>query len=100
MDAGAVQTPQSALTNGGGGGAQQQLQRQLANGSPQNDLSQVLEALQAIYAPNSSNDTRRQATEYLEQAKRHPEAPLQGYALANDRSQPAALRHYGLSTLR
>lgn len=93
MDAGAGQTPQSALLNGDGA------QQHLANGSPQNDLSQVLEALQAIYAPNSSNDTRRQATEYLEQAKRHPEAPSQGYALANDHSQPAALRHYGLTML-
>jgi exportin-5 len=95
MDAGADQhAPQTALANGGGG-AQQHHQ----NGSTQNDLSQVLEALQAIYAPNSSNDTRRQATEYLEQAKRHPEAPSQGYTLANDRSQPAALRHYGLTML-
>jgi exportin-5 len=91
MDAGAgQQAPQTALANGGGGHP---------NGSAQNDLSQVLEALQAIYATNSSNDTRRQATEYLEQAKRHPDAPSQGYALASDRSQPAQLRHYGLTML-
>ena len=94
MDAGAGQTPQTALTNGCGSAQQQHL-----NGSSHNDISQVLAALQAIYAPISSNDTRRQATEYLEQAKRHPEAPSQGYTLANDRSQPAALRHYGLTML-
>jgi exportin-5 len=91
MDAG-QQAPQTALANGGGGAQQ-------SNGSTQNDLSQVLQALQAIYAPNSSNDTRRQATEYLEQAKRHPDAPSQGYALASDRAQPAQLRHYGLTML-
>jgi exportin-5 len=94
MDAGADhQAPQTALANGGGAHPPP------LDGSTQNDLSQVLEALEAIYAPNSSNDTRRQATEYLEQAKRHPEAPSQGYTLANDRSQPAALRHYGLTML-
>lgn len=91
MDAGDGQTPQAALQNGGGSTQH--------NGTSQNDLSQVLEALQAIYASTSSNDTRRQATEYLEQAKRHPDAPSQGYTLANDRSQPAALRHYGLTLL-
>jgi exportin-5 len=92
MDAGAGGA--SALANGGGSAQQNHL-----NGNTPNDLSQVLEALQAIYATNSSNDTRRQATEYLETAKRHPEAPSQGYTLANDRSQPAALRHYGLTML-
>lgn len=95
MDAGAEHAaPQTALANGGDGAHHHQ-----GNGTAQNDLSQVLEALQAIYASNSSNDTRRQATEYLEQAKRHPDAPSQGYTLANDRSQPAALRHYGLTML-
>ena len=64
-----------------------------------NDISQVLAALGAIYEPTSSNDTRRQATEYLEQAKRHPEAPSNGHTLALDKSQPAQLRHYGLQML-
>ncbi|KAH7393781.1 armadillo-type protein [Phaeosphaeria sp. MPI-PUGE-AT-0046c] len=95
MDAGAEHAaPQTALANGGHGAHHHE-----SNGNTQNDLSQVLEALQAIYATNSSNDTRRQATEYLEQAKRHPDAPSQGYTLATDGSQPAALRHYGLTML-
>jgi exportin-5 len=63
------------------------------------DLSQVLSALQAIYEPSSSNETRRHATEYLEEAKRHPEAPSNGYTLARDSTQPAQLRHYGLTML-
>ena len=95
MNAGANNTPQPALTNGGGQTAQQQQ----ANGHNQSDLSQVLEALQAIYATSSNNDTRRQATEYLEQAKRHPEAPSHGHTLARDSSQPPQLRHYGLIML-
>lgn len=97
MNAEAAGTPQAALGNGSGEAHHHQ-HRQLNGGSP-SDLSQVLEALQAIYAPASSNDTRRQATEYLEQAKRHPEAPSHGHTLALDRAQPAQLRHYGLTML-
>ncbi|KAF2177392.1 ARM repeat-containing protein [Zopfia rhizophila CBS 207.26] len=84
MDSGSGKNP--AITNGG-------------HQTSQNDLSQVLQALQAIYDSRSSNDTRRQASEFLEQAKRHPEAPSHGYTLALDKSQPAQLRHYGLSML-
>ncbi|RYN69504.1 hypothetical protein AA0118_g550 [Alternaria tenuissima] len=91
MNAGADQAPQ---TNGGDGA---QHQHHSANGD--SDLSQILEALQAIYAKASTNDTRRQATEYLEQAKRHPEAPSHGHTLALDRSQPVPLRYYGLTML-
>lgn len=81
----------SAQASTNGGGASQ-------NGTP-GDLSQVLQALQAIYDPSSTNDTRRQATEYLEQAKQRPDAPAHGRTLALDRSQPAPLRHYGLTML-
>lgn len=82
---GASATPQDGLAGGANAHAA--------------DLSQVLHALQAIYDPKSNNETRRHATEYLEQAKRHPEAPAHGHTLARDRSQPAQLRHYGLTML-
>jgi exportin-5 len=84
MAAGALGSPQTALAH--------------ENGT-HGDLSQVLQALQAIYEPTSTNDTRRQATEYLEAAKQHPDAPANGRTLALDRSQPAQLRHYGLTML-
>ncbi|KAF2122033.1 armadillo-type protein [Lophiotrema nucula] len=94
MHSGGLGAPQStAAANGGSGAAP------LNASSTTNDLSQVLEALQAIYDPASSNDTRRQASEYLEQAKQHPEAPSHGHTLALNKSQPAQLRHYGLSML-
>lgn len=96
MNAGVDHTPPTALSNGGGGSEAHHHQQ---NGAAPSDLSQVLEALQAIYASSSSNDTRRQATEYLEQAKRHPQAPSHGHTLALDASQPAQLRHYGLTML-
>lgn len=92
MDAGAARPPHFALSNGRPGGT--------AHADPASGhLSQVLQALQAIYSPASSNDNRREATEYLEHAKRHPEAPEHGHQLALDRAQPAQLRHYGLTML-
>ncbi|KAF2470325.1 ARM repeat-containing protein [Lindgomyces ingoldianus] len=93
MDSGAIKPPPNAHTNGGGPGTH------YTHGGTDSDLSQVLQALQAIYDPSSSNTTRRHASEYLEQAKRHPEAPSLGHTLAIDKSQPAQLRHYGLSML-
>ena len=63
------------------------------------DLSHVHEALDAVYSPRSTNARRKEATAFLEQAKRDPQAPQVGYTLASDRSQPATVRHYGLSLL-
>ncbi|OCK81321.1 ARM repeat-containing protein [Lepidopterella palustris CBS 459.81] len=88
MDSGS-KTPPQPTTNGGG----------VPHKESQHDLSQVLQALEAIYNPRSSNDTRQQASAYLEQAKRLPEAPAHGFELAFNKSQPPALRHYGLSML-
>lgn len=88
MSAGAATAPQPRLASGS---------TALLDQNP--DLAQVLQALQAIYSSASTNDTRRHATEFLDQAKRHPEAPFHGHALAHDKSQPAQLRHYGLTML-
>lgn len=87
MDAGAASAPQTAVPNGGG------------NPDAHLDLSQVMQALQAIYSPQSTNDTRLHATEYLEQAKRHPEAPSNGRTLALNNAQPPELRLFGLQML-
>lgn len=88
MDSGS-KTPPQPITNGGS----------VEHGETQHDLSQVLQALEAIYDPHSSNDTRKHASAYLEHAKRLPEAPAHGFNLALDKTQPPALRHYGLSML-
>jgi exportin-5 len=90
MDAGA---PKAAIVANGHSGGDAHLTHSST------DLTQVLQALQAIYDSSSSNDTRRHATQYLEEAKRHPEGPSHGRTLALDRSQPAQLRHYGLTML-
>ncbi len=93
--------PPQGLPNGGGGGGggSSSSAASQSNGHHSSDFSQVLEAIQAVYAPTSSNDTRRQATEYLEQAKRDPNAPSHGYTLAADQSQLVHVRYYGLGLL-
>lgn len=65
----------------------------------QNDLDRLLQALEAIYNPRSSNDLRKQATLFLDRIKTDPSAPASGFALATDRARPHIVRHYGLSLL-
>lgn len=63
------------------------------------DASAILEALNVIYNPRSSNVQRKDATLYLEDAKSTSSAPLQGYSLAADKTRDPAVRHYGISVL-
>ncbi|GAB7356132.1 hypothetical protein MBLNU459_g6730t1 [Dothideomycetes sp. NU459] len=62
-------------------------------------LPQIVLALEATYDPRTPNDTRRSALDYLDTAKRQPDAPQHGYSLALDKSQQPAVRHFGLSLL-
>ncbi|GME51099.1 ARM repeat-containing protein [Neofusicoccum parvum] len=63
------------------------------------DFSRMLEALEAIFDPRSSNSTRQDASAYLEQVKQHRDAPAYGFQLALDQSHPVHLRYYGLTVL-
>lgn len=63
------------------------------------DVSHIKQALEAVYSPQSSNETRQAASSFLEDAKRHAQAPTYGYELARERTNPPILRHYGLSML-
>ncbi|KAL9063017.1 MAG: hypothetical protein Q9157_008474 [Trypethelium eluteriae] len=74
-------------------------QHSQASSTSLHDLSQIHGALDAVYSPHSTNDQRQEATAFLEQAKRDSQAPHFGYGLASDQSQPASVRHYGLSLL-
>ena len=67
--------------------------------TPTDDLSRIVQALEAIYHPSTNNETRQAASSFLEDAKRAPEAPERGYSLAIDASKNLVLRHYGLSML-
>lgn len=87
---GAAAPPLYSTTNGASNDAE-------AGSGP--DLSQVLPALEAIYDPRSTNETRQAASGYLERAKRLPEAPQYGFNLVLEKSNPPQLRYYGLSML-
>ncbi|KAF2459593.1 armadillo-type protein [Lineolata rhizophorae] len=63
------------------------------------DLAQIPAALTAVHDPRSTNETRRAASAYLEQAKRHPSAPQYGFSLAAAKQSPGHLRLYGLSMI-
>jgi exportin-5 len=62
-------------------------------------LTKIHQALEVVHSPYSTNDARRQAQSFLEEVKDIPEAPMQGYNLASDKSQSPVVRHYALSLL-
>jgi exportin-5 len=73
----------------------------LRNGSDTNVNipARIHDALQLIHNPYSANDARREAQQFLEEVKAIDEAPLHGYTLASDKTQPPVVRHYALSLL-
>ena len=66
---------------------------------PQFDIPNILQALQLIHNPSTSNTDRRQASDYLEQLKVSQHVAGHGFVLASDRSQEPLVRHFGLSIL-
>ena len=66
---------------------------------PSGPETQIPHALEVIHNPRSSNSLRQEASLYLEDIKSDNEAPYHGFALASEKSQPAIVRHYGLSLL-
>jgi exportin-5 len=63
------------------------------------DLTIILQAVEAIYDPRSSNDTRSAANQLLEDTKASLQARDIGFSLAIDNTKDATLRHYGLTLL-
>ncbi|CAG9991321.1 unnamed protein product [Clonostachys byssicola] len=70
-----------------------------SNGTSEQIFHRIRQALEIVHSPYSSNDSRRDAQNFLETVKEMPEAPFHGYTLANDRAQAHIVRHYGLSLL-
>nr|POE48760.1 protein msn5 [Quercus suber] len=62
-------------------------------------LETVIRALTATLDPRVPNSIRQQALEHLENVKQRPDAPQNGFTLAEDWSQDAAVRYYGLQLL-
>lgn len=69
------------------------------NGADTTFLPRIHEALKLVHNPHSSNESRQQASQYLEEIKADDAAPYHGFQLAADRSQEAVVRHYALSLL-
>ncbi|KAG9250164.1 armadillo-type protein [Emericellopsis atlantica] len=62
-------------------------------------FSQIRQALEIVHSPQSTNEARREAQDFLEKLKGTSRGPLFGHNLGSDRSQPHIVRHYGLSLL-
>jgi exportin-5 len=69
------------------------------NGGSSTLLPQIHEALNIVHGPYSANDSRREASLFLEEIKTNEEAPYHGFTLASDKSQQPVVRHYALSLL-
>ena len=59
----------------------------------------ILQALEIIHEPRSSNAHRQDASRYLEEIRSDEQAPYHGFGLASAKDQPAIVRHYGLSLI-
>lgn len=64
-----------------------------------NVLPRIHDALQIIYSPQSTNQSRQEAQSFLEDVKALNEGPSHGFTLSSDKSQSPIVRHYGLSLL-
>ena len=69
------------------------------NGGNTTLLPRIHEALELVHSPYSSNESRQQASVFLEDIKANDEAPYHGFTLASDKSQQPVVRHYALSLL-
>jgi exportin-5 len=69
------------------------------NGGSTTLLPRIHEALEIVHGPYSSNESRRQASLFLEEIKTDDEAPYHGFTLASDQNQQPVVRHYALSLL-
>jgi len=73
--------------------------REHTNGDSTTLLPRIHEALELVHNPYSSNESRQQASSFLEEIKADDQAPYHGFTLASDKSQEPVVRHYALSLL-
>ncbi|EEH39559.2 hypothetical protein PAAG_08828 [Paracoccidioides lutzii Pb01] len=70
-----------------------------SNISSDSVLSNIIQALSIIHSRSSTNETRHQASEFLESQKNSKSAVHTGHFLASQKSNSPVLRHFGLSLL-
>src|SRR2546421_12141357 len=61
--------------------------------------SAILQALELIHSPQSGNDIRREASEFLNRQKDVDGAYRHGYYLAADHGRMPIIRHFGMSLI-
>lgn len=81
-----------ALVSANGSGA-------IANMADGEVRPKILDALQLIYNPHSTNQTRHEAQTFLDEVKNIADAPYIGFEFASQASNEPIVRHYGLSLL-
>ncbi|KAI1959374.1 karyopherin [Ophidiomyces ophidiicola] len=69
------------------------------NGTSQPDLINIVQALEIIHTRTTTNEVRKQASEFLELQKHEKNAAQTGFYLASEQQHSPLLRHYGLSLL-
>ncbi|EAS28945.3 exportin-5 [Coccidioides immitis RS] len=69
------------------------------NGTAHPDLANIIQALEAIHTRTTTNEIRKQASEFLELQKHEKSAVQNGFYLAAERSHSPLVRHFGLSLL-
>ncbi|PGH29705.1 exportin-5 [[Emmonsia] crescens] len=63
------------------------------------NMPNIIQALDIIHSPTSTNAIRQQASEFLESQKHAKSAADTGYSLAMEKNNSPVLRHFGLSLL-
>lgn len=71
-----------------------------SNGPTNGDLvPRILGALEIVYNPRSTNQSRIDAQSFLENVKSLKDGPSHGFTLASDKAQSPIVQYYGLSLL-
>ncbi|EEP82733.1 conserved hypothetical protein [Uncinocarpus reesii 1704] len=70
-----------------------------SNGTGQPDLGNIIQALEIIHTRATTNEVRKQASEFLELQKHEKNAVQNGFYLAAERNHSPVVRHFGLSLL-
>lgn len=65
----------------------------------QSGMDNIVRALELIHSPTSTNETRKQASEFLELQKNEESAAQNGYSLSSQANNSPVVRHFGLSLL-
>lgn len=70
-----------------------------ANGLSAGGMTDIIRALELIHSPTSTNELRKQASDFLESQKQEESAARNGFLLASNPDNTPLVRYFGLSLL-